>query len=63
MADDHTDLDKANRERAAEEERYREEVSRGSHGAHRPCEKFPIEEAREQDSAGDSGMESPRKSA
>ena len=50
-ADDHTDLDKANEDRAKEEERYREEVSRGGHGAHRPCEKFPIEEAREEDLA------------
>jgi hypothetical protein len=58
MADDLTDLDKANRERAAEEERYRDEVSKCGHGAHKPSEK-----AREQNSAGDSGMESPRKSA
>jgi hypothetical protein len=40
--------DKANHDIAKEEERYREEVSQGEHGAHRPCEKFPIEEAREE---------------
>jgi len=45
--DAHTDLNRANREMAQEEERYRDEVSRGGHGAHAPCEKFPIEEARE----------------
>ena len=27
---------------------YREEVSKGGHGAHKPWEKFPIEDAREQ---------------
>jgi hypothetical protein len=48
MADDQTDVNKANRERAKDEERYREEVSQGGHGAHKPCEKFPIEEAREE---------------
>jgi hypothetical protein len=37
MADDHT------------KERYRDELSRGGHGAHKPCEKFPIEDAREQE--------------
>jgi hypothetical protein len=47
--DDHTDLDQANRQRAKEEERYRGEVSKGGHGAHKLCEKFPIEEAREQE--------------
>lgn len=47
MVDDHTDLNKANRQRAKEEERYRDEVSRGGHGAHKPCDKFPIEEAEE----------------
>ncbi|HKN85551.1 MAG TPA: hypothetical protein VJV04_01705 [Nitrospiraceae bacterium] len=47
MADDHTDLDKVNQELAKDAERYRDEVSQGQHGAHRPCEKFPIEEARE----------------
>jgi len=47
MVDDHTDLNEANLERAKEEERYRDEVSRGGHGAHKPCEKFPIEEAEE----------------
>jgi len=48
MADDQTDVNKANRERAKDEEHYREEVSQGGHGAHKPCEKFPIEEAREE---------------
>lgn len=47
MVDDHTDLNEANLQRAKEEERYRDEVSRGEHGAHKPCEKFPIEEAEE----------------
>jgi hypothetical protein len=28
MADDHTDVNEANRERAKEEERYRDEVSK-----------------------------------
>ena len=36
MVDDHTDLDEANRQRAKEEERYRDEVSKGRHGAHKP---------------------------
>jgi len=49
MVNDHTDLDKANQEFAKEEERYRDEVSQGSHGAHPPCEKFPIEEAHEKE--------------
>jgi hypothetical protein len=40
MVDDHTDLDEANHRRAKEEERYREEVSEGGHGAHKPCENF-----------------------
>ena len=47
MVDDHTDLNEANVQRAKEEERYREEVLQGGHGAHKPCEKFPIEEAEE----------------
>jgi hypothetical protein len=54
MADDHTDVDEANRERAKEEERYRDEVSKGDHGAHKPCEKFPIEEANEEGAQDDS---------
>ena len=61
MADDHTDVDEANRQRAKEEERYRGPASQGGHGAHKPCEKFPIEEAREQgllnDSKGEVGEE------
>ncbi len=52
MVDDHTNLDEANYRRAKEEERYREEVSEGGHGAHKPCEKFPIEEAREEGAVG-----------
>ncbi|HET7059656.1 MAG TPA: hypothetical protein VFI05_13005 [Nitrospiraceae bacterium] len=52
MVDDHTDLDK---------ERYRDEVSRGGHGAHRPCKKFPIEEAREEGAATDPEMDSATK--
>ncbi|WP_447985903.1 hypothetical protein [Nitrospira sp. Nam74] len=63
MVDDHTDLDEANRQRAMEEERYRDEVSRGGHGAHKPCEKFPIEEAKEQgvldESQGGAAKKSP----
>jgi hypothetical protein len=59
MIDDHTDPDEANRRRAGEEERYREEVNQGGHGAHKPCEKFPIEEAREESVvARDGQMES-----
>lgn len=46
MADDQADLDQANRQRAKGQERYRDEVSRGGHGAYKPCEKSPIEEAR-----------------
>ena len=61
MVDDHTDLDKANQDRAQEEERYRDEVSRGGHGAHRPCKKFPIEEAREEGAATDPEMDSATK--
>ncbi|MDQ6735202.1 MAG: hypothetical protein M3Z35_13980 [Nitrospirota bacterium] len=61
MVNDHTDLDKSNEDLAKEEERYRDEVSRGGHGAHRPCEKFPIEEAREQGVAPDTEMESATK--
>lgn len=53
MADDHTDLNEANRRRAREEERYRDEVNRGDHGAHKPGDKFPIEEARERGEAVD----------
>ena len=49
MVDDHTDVNEANVQRAKEEERYRDEVSRGKHGAHKPCEKYPIEEAQEQE--------------
>ena len=63
MVDDHTDLDEANLQRAMEEERYRDEVSRGGHGAHKPCEKFPIEEAKEQgvldESQGGAAKKSP----
>lgn len=44
---DHTTLDEVNRTLAEEEERYREEIRKGGHGAHAPCETFPIEEARE----------------
>ena len=57
MADDHTNLNEANRRRAREEERYRDEVSRGDHGAHKPGDKFPIEEARERGMASDAGTE------
>jgi hypothetical protein len=63
MADDHTDLDDANRERAKEEERYRDEVSKGGHGAHKPCEKFPIEEANEQGVLDESQGDVAKKSA
>jgi len=56
MADDHTDLDEMNQELAKEAERYRDEVSQGHHGAHRPCEKFPIEEARDNNIAPDTEM-------
>ena len=34
---------------AQEAEKYRDSVSKGGHGAHKPCEKFPIEEAQEAD--------------
>ena len=44
---DHTTLDEVNRTLAEEEERYREEIRKGGHGAHAPCDTFPIEEARE----------------
>ena len=57
MVDDHTDLDKVNQELAKEEERYRDEVSQGGHGAHRPCEKFPIEEAHEKEVGSDTEMD------
>jgi hypothetical protein len=45
MVNDHTDLGQANQEMAKGEEQYRDEVSRGSHGAHKSCEKFPIKDA------------------
>jgi hypothetical protein len=61
MADDHTDVDEANRQRAKEEERYRDEVSQGGHGAHKPCEKFPIEEARERNAVDESRMQTAKK--
>ena len=32
---------------ATDAEEWRNSVSKGGHGAHKPCEKFPIEEARE----------------
>ena len=32
---------------AKDAEEWRDSVSKGGHGAHRPCEKFPIEEAQE----------------
>ena len=34
---------------AQEAEKYRDSVSKGGHGAHKPSEKFPIEEAQEAD--------------
>jgi hypothetical protein len=34
---------------AQEAEKYRDSVSKGGHGAHKPCEKFPLEEAQEAD--------------
>jgi hypothetical protein len=52
--DDHTNLDEANHQLAQEEERYRDEVNQGRHGAHKPCEKFPIEEARGQGAVAES---------
>ena len=63
MVDDHTHLDEANHKLAKEEERYREEVSHGRHGAHKPCEKFLIEEAREQDAVADAEMDQKQKAA
>lgn len=48
MVDPQTDLDDANHQLSKAEERYREEVNEGRHGAHKLCETFPMEVAREQ---------------
>lgn len=42
------DREGADRELAREAEEYRDSVSKGGHGARKPCEQYPIEEAREQ---------------
>ena len=63
MVDDHTHPDEANHKLAQEEERYRDEVNQGRHGAHKPCETFPIEEAREQGAVADTEMDEKQKAA
>ena len=45
-----TDREGTDQKLAEEAEQYRDGVSKGGHGAHKPCEKFPIEEATEQQS-------------
>ncbi len=45
-----TDREGTDQKLAEEAEQYRDSVSKGGHGAHKPCEKFPIEEANEQQS-------------
>ncbi len=43
------DREGADRQLAHEEEEYRDAISKGKQGAHPPCEKFPIGEARQQE--------------
>jgi hypothetical protein len=40
-----TDREGTDENLAEEAEQYRDSVNKGGHGAHKPCEKFPIEEA------------------
>jgi hypothetical protein len=47
--DHRTDREGTDQKLAQEAEAYRDEVSKGGHGAHKPCEKFPIEEAQEEE--------------
>jgi hypothetical protein len=63
MVDDHSRPDETNHKLAKEEERYRDEVNQGRHGAHKPCEKFPVEEAREQGDVAGTEMDEKQKAA
>jgi hypothetical protein len=54
--DHRTDREGTDEKLAQEAEAYREEVSKGAHGAHKPCEKFPIEEAQEEQQRRGTGI-------
>jgi hypothetical protein len=41
------DRDEADKKLAKQAEKWRDGVSKGEHGAHKPCEQVPMEEARE----------------
>jgi hypothetical protein len=47
--DHRTDREETDQKLAQDAESYRDKVSKGAHGAHKPCEKFPIEEAQEEE--------------
>jgi hypothetical protein len=49
--DHQTDREGADQKLAQEAEKFRDDVSKGGHGAQKPCEKFPIEEALEESSS------------